>query len=602
MRYNWKTQLVETSKPTALISLGTKIALLVIFATITAIVVVYSTQSFVAPYASKQTPEAVTGQSVFAGSIREALSSMIIAESIVEQLTAIKDPEIFASSADLRETLESAASRFQMHIAAITLGSDSEEFALSRNGRDLAAWNAEGLGDQANIPKASGDTAALADQTNLYFESFLDSAYRAIDAQNSRFELALHGSPRETENAILLSEMNATKAREFANLVSKNLRVMDTTTTLKQASAKQPSNITVPTIVTLSLLALLAVVVALAVFQGRRLLELFRGHHASNLQVLGTKKPTAGAMLSPAVDGEKTLTRISDEAPADLRQYTNRLESEIEVRTKDLQQKLKELDANNELLRKREEELTRANERLLDIDKAKSEFISIAAHQLRTPLAAIKWTLSLLVDENTENLTPEQKSLLMKGYESNERMIGLINEMLVVTRIESGRVEIKLTPIHLEDVADSVLLDFSGQAHVRHIHLSREKLPTHSPLVNADPDMMRSVMQNLVENAMRYTPDGGTILLTITPFPTEVTVTIKDSGIGIPIQQTSSIFNKFFRADNAAKLHPNGSGLGLYIVKSFVERHGGKIWFDSTLGSGTTFTFTIPVTTPPKSE
>ncbi len=279
-----------------------------------------------------------------------------------------------------------------------------------------------------------------------------------------------------------------------------------------------------------------------------------------------------------------TLSVAFNQMAAHLAEHTSELEEEIAARTADLEKKL--------------EELNRANERLLELDKAKSEFISVAAHQLRTPLSAIKWTLSMLIDENTENLTADQKSLLMRGYESNERILSLINEMLVVTRIEAGKMQYNLAPLHLEDVIESVLLDFAGQAHVRHMNLAFERPATHSPYVSADPDMMRSVVQNIVENAIRYTPDGGTINVSMTSSTAEVTVAIKDSGIGIPPQQRSSIFNKFFRADNAARFRTDGSGLGLYIVKSFVEKHGGKIWFDSSEGKGTTFFFTTPAADP----
>src|SRR3990167_496657 len=123
----------------------------------------------------------------------------------------------------------------------------------------------------------------------------------------------------------------------------------------------------------------------------------------------------------------------------------------------------------------RTKELTFANERLTELDKVKTEFISVAAHQLRTPLTAIKWALSLILDEHSENLTTEQRSLLMKGYESNERTITLINKMLVVTRIESGKMEYDLQYVHIEDIIDATLLDFTGQMETHHITLVFER-------------------------------------------------------------------------------------------------------------------------------
>ncbi|MEK7558253.1 MAG: ATP-binding protein [Patescibacteria group bacterium] len=290
--------------------------------------------------------------------------------------------------------------------------------------------------------------------------------------------------------------------------------------------------------------------------------------------------------------------------------YTTKLEGEVAKRTEELHQKVEEVNVKNELLKKREEELTLVNERLSELDKVKSEFISVAAHQLRTPLSAIKWILSLLIDEESKNLTSEQRSLIMKGYESNERIIKLINEMLVVTRIESGKVQYNFTLIHIEDLIDSVLIDFAGQAHARKMNIVFEKPGSPLPYINADPEKIRGVVQNLVENSMRYTNDGGDIAvsavidgstpLTINPEQSRriennfVKVSVRDNGIGIPIHQQSSIFNKFFRADNATKYQADGSGLGLFVAKSTVEKHGGQIGFKSVMDKGTTFYFTLP--------
>ena len=263
-----------------------------------------------------------------------------------------------------------------------------------------------------------------------------------------------------------------------------------------------------------------------------------------------------------------------------LERYTKDLERMISERTGELNLKVKELAL--------------ANERLLELDKAKSEFISVAAHQLRTPLSAIKWILGLLIDENADNLTSDQKSSLLKGFESNERMIRLVNEMLIVTRIESGKTEYTFAPTHVEDIVDSLLLDFSTQAHARHIALTFEKPGMLLPYISADPEKMRDVLQNLIENAVRYTADGGSITIAAKLREGMIEISVKDTGIGIPDRQQSSIFNKFFRADNAVKLQTDGSGLGLYIAKIIVDKHGGKIWFESVLGKGSTFFFTIP--------
>lgn len=271
------------------------------------------------------------------------------------------------------------------------------------------------------------------------------------------------------------------------------------------------------------------------------------------------------------------------------------VEQKVIERTQELKQKVEELNRSNELLTKKEEELTKANNRLLELDKVKTEFISVAAHQLRTPLSAIKWTLSLLREKHSENLTTEQRSLLMKGYESNERSINLINKMLVVTRIESGKMEYDLAFIHIEDLIDATLLDFAGQMEMHHIALVFEKLPAPLPLIHADPEKIRAVIQNLVENALSYTQDGGKVTFSAVHEDDSIKVSVADNGIGIPVHQQSGIFNKFFRADNAVKAKTDGSGLGLFVAKSIIDRHGGQIGFESKENAGTLFYFTVPI-------
>ncbi len=287
------------------------------------------------------------------------------------------------------------------------------------------------------------------------------------------------------------------------------------------------------------------------------------------------------------LESEKLLVLSREELEKRVLEATRALQSEKDG----MEQKVME---RTQELKQRVAELKTANERLTELDKIKTEFISVAAHQLRTPLSAVKWTLSLLIDENSENLSAGQRSLLLKGYESNERMIRLIDEMLVVTRIESGKMQFNFSFIHIEDLIDSVLLDFAGQVHVRAMHLVFERSGAPLPHVNADPEKLRAVIQNLIENALNYTKDGGTVTLSARLENNFVRVQVKDSGIGIPLHQQAGIFNKFFRADNASKAKTDGSGLGLFVAKNIVDKHGGQIGFESAEGVGSTFHFTIP--------
>lgn len=260
-----------------------------------------------------------------------------------------------------------------------------------------------------------------------------------------------------------------------------------------------------------------------------------------------------------------------------------------------------EQEKGAQMLVRRDLELTTANDRLRKLDDVKSGFISVVAHQLRTPLSGIKWTLNLLISGDMGDLTTEQKTFLMKAYESNDRMISLVNDMLGADRIESGKTRYAFQPVQLADVVDNVLFELLPQANAKGVSMQLASGHADMPKVKADPEKLRAVFQNLLENSIKYSRTGGTIEIGMEQTPqSEVRVSIKDDGIGIPKEQQKNIFERFFRAQNAIKLETDGSGLGLFIVKSIIERHGGHVTFESTEGHGVTFYFTLPVDTTGK--
>ena len=279
----------------------------------------------------------------------------------------------------------------------------------------------------------------------------------------------------------------------------------------------------------------------------------------------------------------------------ELQRSNELLEDRINERTKDLHKLLGEQERAAQMLIRRDLELTRANDRLRKLDEVKSGFISVVAHQLRTPLSGIKWTLNLLLSGDMGTLATEQKTFLMKAYESNERMIGLVNDMLGADRIESDKVRYLFQPVQLVDIVDNVLYEVLPQAKARNLSI-RFGSPVESiPKVSGDPEKLRAVFQNLLENSIKYSRAGGFIEIGIRPQNhSEVLVSIQDNGIGIPKEQQKNIFERFFRARNAIKAETDGSGLGLFIVKSIIERHGGNIWFTSEEEKGVTFFFTLP--------
>ncbi len=277
----------------------------------------------------------------------------------------------------------------------------------------------------------------------------------------------------------------------------------------------------------------------------------------------------------------------------------NAMAGNIERQTSTNVEKLKmvvsDLERSGKLLIRRDLELTRANELLRELDEAKSEFVSVAAHQLRTPLSGIKWTLNLLLNGDLGPLSNEQKTFLIKSYESNERMVALINDLLSADRAESGKLKFSFEDGNIRDVIDSVLFEVLPAANRKEISVEYVGTEEALPKVRIDLDKIRAVIQNLLENAVKYTMKGGIVTVTVEKSGSSLTVSVKDSGIGISPDDRDKIFGRFFRGANAKKIVTDGSGLGLFIAKNIVLRHGGKIWFESDEGKGTTFFFTLPI-------
>ncbi|KUK66240.1 MAG: Multi-sensor signal transduction histidine kinase [Parcubacteria bacterium 34_609] len=227
------------------------------------------------------------------------------------------------------------------------------------------------------------------------------------------------------------------------------------------------------------------------------------------------------------------------------------------------------------------------------IEKIKTEFISVAAHQLRTPLSTIKWTIRMILDGDVGEISEEQRELLEQTYISNERMIRLINDLLDVSRIEEGRLLYNQEDAQMEDVLDSVVEN--SQEMIRNKNVVLEINKKETPKVRIDKEKIGVVIQNLLENAVKYTEPGGKIKITLDNDEKNVIFKIEDSGVGIPKSQQDRIFTKFFRAENVTRMETDGTGLGLYTIKNIVRAHKGQIWFESEENKGTTFYFTIPI-------
>jgi len=231
-----------------------------------------------------------------------------------------------------------------------------------------------------------------------------------------------------------------------------------------------------------------------------------------------------------------------------------------------------------------------------EVDKMKTEFVSIASHQLHTPLTGVKWFLQLLLRGKAGEIPENQRKYLEQVYASNERMIILVEDLLSVSRIESGdRFTFEKKPTDIIKIIDEVIegsVDLIKEFNVTVV--KQEEMPKQL-ILSADPDKIRQVFYNLISNAVKYSKPRGKVEVGYnTDKKNAITFYVKDYGYGIPKRQQHRISEKFFRADNVVAKITVGTGLGLYIVKSLVEAHGGEFWFVSTENIGTTVSFTIP--------
>ena len=234
------------------------------------------------------------------------------------------------------------------------------------------------------------------------------------------------------------------------------------------------------------------------------------------------------------------------------------------------------------------------NEKLKKMIELKSDLISISAHQLRTSLSAMKWTFKMLIDKDVGDINPEQEGMLKKSLESSERMVKLVNEMISINHAEDISFKYNFDDIQIRALIEDVLLDFSEESYKKGVKLVFEKPKTKLSLVHIDDEKIRVVIQNLIENSIKYSEKGDKVFISTNQKDNFIEISVKDTGIGIPKNDQNKIFGKFFRASNAKKKEQVGSGLGLYTIKGIIEKHKGKIWFESN-EEGTIFYFTIPL-------
>jgi len=227
-----------------------------------------------------------------------------------------------------------------------------------------------------------------------------------------------------------------------------------------------------------------------------------------------------------------------------------------------------------------------------ELDRLKSEFIMTASHELKTPLTSMEMSIGLLKENAADNLNDNQKQLLDAADEDIRRLKSLIKDLLDLSRIESGKIEMEFDRVDTRVLFEKAIAAQKSIATEKGVQLEA-KAVENIPPVNADPTKITWVLTNLISNALRYTDDGGFIKLDAMDVGPQVQINVRDDGKGIPYEYQSRIFDKFVQVKNDPSA--GGSGLGLAICKEIVRAHGGTIWVDSTPGEGSTFSFTLPV-------
>lgn len=248
------------------------------------------------------------------------------------------------------------------------------------------------------------------------------------------------------------------------------------------------------------------------------------------------------------------------------------------------------------------DKLTVDNEELQKISTAKTDFISMATHQMRTPLTTAKGFLSLFMDGTFGELSPKQKETFQILERNNNRMATLIEDLLNVSKIESGHMEFKFSKCHIENICQEVIDGLTLKAKDRNLFLKYETPPEPLPELLIDGPKVREVISNLVDNAVKYTPSGGVTVKIETRSKSkgetsdQVRITVTDTGIGIPDTELPYLFAKFSRGKNLSRLNAGGTGLGLYVAKTMIENNKGKIWAESDGdGKGSRFIVEIPI-------
>lgn len=259
--------------------------------------------------------------------------------------------------------------------------------------------------------------------------------------------------------------------------------------------------------------------------------------------------------------------------------------------------RFEEITRFNETLQAQVDEATKqlreSNKKLQALDEAKDEFMSMASHQLRTPLTSVKGYVSMVLEGDAGQLNADQKKLLQEAYASAQRMVYMIADFLNVSRLKTGKFLLEPSTVSLPALINEEISQLAPTAQSRGLTLEAH-VPAEFPDLQLDETKIRQVIMNFIDNAIFYSNSGGTIVISLEAKDGVVTFTVKDTGIGVPAAERAKVFSKFFRASNARHVRPDGTGIGLFMAKKVVSAHGGEMIFESQENKGSLFGFTLP--------
>ena len=287
----------------------------------------------------------------------------------------------------------------------------------------------------------------------------------------------------------------------------------------------------------------------------------------------GDSYNTSESFLLSTMADESSLVIMNSMRLEEIQKFNERLKTEIDSATKKLRS---------------------SNKKLIELDATKDEFVSMASHQLRTPLTSVKGYISMVLEGDAGKITPQQRQLLSEAYNSSERMVHLIGDFLNVSRLQTGKFVVDRHEVDLALVTKQEA-DGIRQIATSHDIALQFSVAPRIPLLYLDEAKIRQVIMNFIDNAIYYSPAGSTIRVKLSVEDGDIVFCVKDEGIGVPPEVKDHLFTRFFRAENARKQRPDGTGIGLYLAKKIIDGHGGTVSVESKVDKGSTFGFRLPI-------